>query len=424
MRLITFIITFVCLSNFAAAQTIYYYPTVNKIVQTHCTSCHQKGMNTPFVFDSYESFATRIPTILKVIKENIMPPFPADTAYVKYHNQNVLTVKEKQLLQTWATTGMKKGKTPSRLKKSIYKTSNTFYDMELPLLAENQIPNTENDIYTYAVMDWYFKNPIDIIDYKFNVKVPYLHHSEILSLKLDPFINKTDSASVEFSNSYESKKFTLDRYLLGWFPGSSFGTFPNGTKLTLDSAKKFLMILHYIPTSKKFTDSSTLQIRVAKDKNLRNIKEFAVHGTSKYLNATNHAVFIPADSIKSFYFTELVKNDLSVFAVNGHAHHLCQNMKAYAVTPNNDTIPLLKINKWKFDWQLSYRFSKYLKIPKNSIIHFMATFDNTINNIENPNNPPKDVYASFMAADEMMELFLEYVDYINGDEKQKIKYND
>ena len=116
---------------------------------------------------------------------------------------------------------------------------------------------------------------------------------------------------------------------------------------------------------------------------------------------------------------------MSVFEAYFHAHHLCTSMIAFAVTPHSDTIPILRINNWNFNWQMRYKFKKYLKIPENSIIHFIATYDNTLNNKQNTQIPPKDVMASFNADDEMMELFLLYLDYNPNDENILIReYNE
>jgi len=398
-----------------------YYSHILPIITKHCVSCHKEGENAPFVFSDYNDVAKRIPTILKVVSENIMPPWPADTAYVKFHNQNVLSTYEKQLLKKWASSGMPKGKkitAKTPVPKPVPRA-----DIQLNIAPADSAGNTNNDIYTYGILDWYFKEPVYIKDYTFRINTPYLHHSEILSVKIDSLVRPESYGYIKTSN-YEYKNVNIDKYLLGWFPGSSCGIFPVGTKMTLQPDEKFMVILHYVATAQKFVDTSKLLIQTTTKSNGREVYEFPVHGTYQYLSSSNKSVFIPANTVQSFHFTETVPYDMSVFGVYGHAHHLCKNMLAYAVTPSGDTIRLLRINNWKFNWQLTYRFDKYRKIPQGSEIHFFATFDNTSDNPENQHNPPKDVYASFMADDEMMELFLLHLKYQPGDERKIIQYND
>jgi hypothetical protein len=419
IRLYFIYLSFCC--NLSWAASLNYYSDIQPIINRHCVSCHKEGENAPFVFSDYEDVAKRIPTILKVVNENIMPPWPADTAYVKFHNQNVLSASDKSILKKWAAAGMPKGKKVS-VKTAVVK-SILPADIRLNIAPVDSAGNTNNDIYTYGILDWYFKEPVYIRDYTFKIKTPFLHHSEILSVKLDSFVRPESYGYTETGN-YEYRKVNIDKYLLGWFPGSSCGIFPVGTRMTLEPDKKFMVILHYVATAQKFVDTSQLLIQTTTKNDGREVNEFSVHGTYKHLSATNQSVFIPANTIQTFHFTETVTYDMSVFGVYGHAHHLCKNMLAYAVTPDGDTIRLLKINNWQFNWQLTYRFDKYRKIPEGSEVHFIATFDNTSDNPENQHNPPKDVYASFMADDEMMELFLLHLKYQPDDEKMIIQYND
>ena len=46
---------------------------------------------------------------------------------------------------------------------------------------------------------------------------------------------------------------------------------------------------------------------------------------------------------------------MSVF----HMHLLGKDMEIFAVTSTNDTINLIKINKWDFEWQGAY-FKKFI----------------------------------------------------------------
>jgi hypothetical protein len=60
-----------------------------------------------------------------------------------------------------------------------------------------------------------------------------------------------------------------------------------------------------------------------------------------------------------------------------------------------------------------------LKIPAGSVIHLECSYDNTADNPNNPNNPPKIIFSSgdMRSTDEMMTLLLIYVSYQDGDEK-------
>jgi hypothetical protein len=100
-------------------------------------------------------------------------------------------------------------------------------------------------------------------------------------------------------------------------------------------------------------------------------------------------------------------------------HLLGKSFWAYALTPDHDTIRLIRIPQWDFNWQNFYTFKKMLKIPAGSIIYIEGVFDNTSDNPYNPNNPPKEVRdnnGSMRATDEMFQLIITYLPYEEGDE--------
>jgi hypothetical protein len=100
-------------------------------------------------------------------------------------------------------------------------------------------------------------------------------------------------------------------------------------------------------------------------------------------------------------------------------HLLGKKFLAYAITPQGDTIHLIKIDKWDFRWQYFYTFKKMLKLPKGTIVHAEGVYDNTRNNANNPFSPPRLVAereGSMRTSDEMFQFIVTYIPYQPGDE--------
>jgi hypothetical protein len=83
-------------------------------------------------------------------------------------------------------------------------------------------------------------------------------------------------------------------------------------------------------------------------------------------------------------------------------------MKAWAVTPDNDTIPLISIPDWDFHWQGMYEFRHPIYLPTGTVLHGEATYDNTTGNDANPNDPPAWVALGEATTDEMMLFYFAY----------------
>ena len=61
-----------------------------------------------------------------------------------------------------------------------------------------------------------------------------------------------------------------------------------------------------------------------------------------------------------------------------------------------------------------------LYLPAGSLIKVEAIFDNTLNNMDNPHNPPKFVSGksgSMKTTDEMLQFVVSFLPYQDGDEK-------
>lgn len=118
---------------------------------------------------------------------------------------------------------------------------------------------------------------------------------------------------------------------------------------------------------------------------------------------------------------------MSLLTINPHMHLLGKTFLAYALTPQKDTIPLIRINKWDFRWQYFYTFKTAIKIPGGSTIHVEGTYDNTEKNINNPYFPPQviidrgDKFDSMKTTNEMLQFIITFMEYQEGDENLSLE---
>jgi len=100
---------------------------------------------------------------------------------------------------------------------------------------------------------------------------------------------------------------------------------------------------------------------------------------------------------------------------------LGESIESYALAPNNDSIPFIRINKWDFHWQQFYFFRNILRVPAGSTMYGRATYNNTVDNPHNPNNPPELVTAGLNTSDEMFLIYFQFLPYLPGDELQDLE---
>ncbi len=76
-----------------------------------------------------------------------------------------------------------------------------------------------------------------------------------------------------------------------------------------------------------------------------------------------------------------------VVLVMPHMHLLGRQIALDLTDPTGKTIPLIHIDDWDFNWQGSYMYSQAISIPGNSVVNLKAFYDNSDQNLKNPNNP-------------------------------------
>lgn len=113
--------------------------------------------------------------------------------------------------------------------------------------------------------------------------------------------------------------------------------------------------------------------------------------------------------------------DVQVHSVLFHAHYLGREMVAVATLPNGSKIRLLEINDWDFNWQDDFRLTQPIVLPSGTTISMRITYDNSADNLRNPNVPPKRVTYGYGTNDEMADFFLQVLTKNNDDRKILIR---
>ena len=190
-----------------------------------------------------------------------------------------------------------------------------------------------------------------------------------------------------------------------------------GRKLPANS--DILIQVHYAPLPTDETDQSTVNIFFKKgnDSVERPTKSLAFTPFDIDPNDGGILNFIlPPDEVKEIRGLKKVTKDISLVSVYPHCHYLGKSWEIFAVTPDQDTINVIQIKEWDFNWQGSYTFERMIKIPEGSTIYANAVYDNTVDNPFNPSNPPIVSSWGEGTTDEMYLVGLRYVDYQAGDE--------
>ena len=113
----------------------------------------------------------------------------------------------------------------------------------------------------------------------------------------------------------------------------------------------------------------------------------------------------------------VVPLDAKVLAVYPHAHYLGKLLEGYATLPDGTRKTLIRIPEWDLSWQGVYHFKEPVVLPRGSVISMRFHYDNSADNVRNPNTPPKRVRGGSRANDEMGNLWLQVLPMEAGDQR-------
>lgn len=408
------------------------------IIYTNCSPCHRPNQIGHFNLLSYTDVRTNANKILYTVKNRLMPPWPADPHYTSFVGEKVLTPEEIEQIETWVSLSCPLGDSNDMPPLPAFPIGSMMGipDLHIPVRPVSLSGNYTDQ---FLVVKVPFELPADtfISMVEFvpgNTKVVHHVNGDLVRFDFDKKKDVYDGALVDnlvwdstIRQTYKKIGLlhdddsypTLARSVVNYLPGVMAQKYPDGIGGWRVNRKNAFVLadIHYGPTVDDVWDSSYINIFYAKSIPKRPLQEFQL-GTLGVSPIVPPLIIAP-DKVSTFRSSCVIPKDISILTINPHMHLLGKSFLAYALTPENDTIRLIRIPSWDFNWQNFYTFKKMLKIPAGSTICIEGVFDNTKENSFNPNTPPKEVRdnnGSMRTTDEMFQFIITYLPYEEGDE--------
>ncbi len=428
-------------------EQITFTEHILPIIYTNCTPCHRPGSAGPFSFTNYEEIVRKAKTLKKVTQSRFMPPWPADPAYVHFAGERILSQMEIDMIGKWVDDKCPYGDSLYVLPPPVYAsgiaTGSQIGEPDLVIDFPDIELTGDNKDHFFLV-----KVPYEIPEDKFVKTIEFIpgnkkltHHMNANLIEYQPGKKKDvfagnkiiptnlaeDAMQVqkEMNNLNDDGSVpSLVPLVCNYLPGVSPSIYPSGIggfRMSKQGAF-FINDLHFGPSAvDTFDHDAHFNIFFMHAAPERPTYEILLGSLGVAPVKPN--LVIPANEIKTFTIDYVVQEDMSVLTVNPHMHLLGKSFLAYAITPLQDTIPMIRINHWDFRWQYFYTYKNVLKIPGGSVIHVEGTFDNTESNPNNPYFPPQVIidrgkqFDSMKTTNEMLQFIVTYMPYKPGDEK-------
>ncbi len=402
-----------------AAQAPTWSEDVACIFYSHCTSCHHPGGLSGEQLDlmSFTEAQANRDDISLYTGARLMPPWPPDPNYRTLAHERTLTQDEIDIIAAWAAADGPEGNTANAPMPPVYLNENVITAPDITtIMAPYTIPSLNADLYRCFVLpinntaDNFIKR-IEVIPGNRQVVHHVLVFQDVSGQAAALDAQDPDPGYTSFGGIGVN-----DAQLIGiWVPGSGVLNTPDGMGIKLLAGADIVIQVHYPDGSDGQVDSTRVSMEFTTGSFTRELSIAPI--LDHLLTITDGPLVIPPDQVRTFHAQYTTPVQATITAIGPHAHLICKDMKAWAITPTQDSIPLIHIPDWDFHWQGLYEFRNPIFLPAGTVLHGEATYDNTANNLENPNDPPNWVTLGEATTDEMMLFYFTYTFGLQTDEQ-------
>jgi peroxiredoxin len=402
----------------ASAGEITYCNQVARIFQKRCLECHRDGQIGPFALSDYEEVSGWSDMIAEVVDNRRMPPWHADPAHGDFANSAQMPDDERQVVLDWVAAGAPQGD-PKDLPAPVSFAEGWRIpepDLVLEMTEEHALPAEGEIPYEYYVMDpaltedkWVTAaecvagNPAVVhhiiafvVEPELAKELPVGHFSAPAkgNVKTLPSGRKAVGLPGDVNKQVAVMRSWLTNYLVATAPGAPPMMLHDGMGKLLRAGSKIVFQMHYTANGTPQKDRSKIGLKFV---DAQKIKREVV--TRSVLEQAFEIPPYAADHVVagSLRFRE----DSLLIELFPHMHLRGKAYRYTAVYPDGKEEILLDIPRYDFGWQNIYAFREPKLMPKGTILRCTAHFDNSADNLSNP-DPSQPVRFGDQTWEEMM----------------------
>ena len=376
-----------------SSQDVTFSNQIARIFQRRCVTCHRSGDIGPFELTSYDEVAGWGDMIKEVIEDQRMPPWHADPNHGEFANDASMTSEEKELVYAWVDAGCPEGD-PNQLPEPLVFTDG----WQLPREPERVI----------AMSDSPFEVPANAgrkgVPYQyFEVDPEFDEDQWIEAAEVQPGNKSVVHHIIVYAQPPNEKGRRSWIFLTAYVPGLRYEPLPENSAKKIPAGSSFIFEMHYTPVGSVQDDISQLGLLFADPETITHevvTTEVACYDFQIPPRDANYRVSATSRQVRY--------DDVTIRSLAPHMHLRGKSFRYELVTPNGDRQTLLDVPAYDFNWQTTYVLKQPLAIPKGALIHCKASFDNSEQNLANP-DPNRQVTWGDQSWDEMMIGFCDVI---------------
>jgi hypothetical protein len=395
---------------------ITYSDQIARLFQEHCESCHREDGLGPFALTTYQETRALLPLIREAIETKRMPHgmsvrldtecSDADT----FLGPRQLTQEEIDMVLDWVDAGAPEGNP------DLMPEPKSFHDGEWLLgQPDLELPNADNgfvvpgkagrDIFRRFVLPIEFPKDRFITGFE---AIPgeaggtglshVVHHVTLFVGDKDAALSQERSFadnSPDFPGPGFEGQFDFPATLVGmWFPGSAPLDLGSDLGIRIPTGSTVIMEVHYASAQETVTDKTRIGLRLS-DSAPSELGVSLVKNTDFVVPADDAAFEIQANRV--------IEEPVTLYSITPHMHQLGTDFLVTIQQPTEGEQCLADV-KWDFEHQGTHWLTEPMQLAAGSRINVNCVYDNSADNPNQINFPPRDVVFGGSAELEMCQL--------------------
>jgi len=327
------------LSHNPITTTVHFNREIVALFQRKCLQCHREGGMAM----SLATYAEARPWAVAIKEEVLarqMPPWPAEAGYGQFANDAGLTTREMDFLLSWVEGGAPEG-------------------------TETPPPFVDHSGH------WMLGQPATVAEAAQGVTIEANSAPRLARVVLDPgFTRETWVRALDFHPGdrrvARAAFFTVvdtGEYLGGWTPWQSSTELPEGIAFRLPARARIAVDVLYRGTTETVVDKPSL----------------AIYTTTELPMRRASSVLLRANAERSDPFRLHGRLTLpratTLFAVRPEMQPGGTSYEVTAVRPDGSREVLLRVKRFRFEWQTPFVFREPVTLPAGSVLEATAAYE-------------------------------------------------
>ncbi len=375
MRLILVSLAFGLVApSLAAAAPPTFSKDVAPILYKSCVECHRPGAIAPMSLISYDDARPWARAVKTKVVAREMPPWGADPHVGKFANDPSLTDAQVATISAWVDGGAPEGNRADLPKPPTFTEGWAMGkpDLIFEMVEPFEIPADGTVPYSYVTIPTHLDHDIWIrgLEYKTTDR-RVLHHI------IGDLVEGSGGPTPKPSLTRDRSRKEIGG-LGGYVPGRLDNMFDEGVAKKIPAGADIVLQMHYTTIGQAVSDKLQVGVMLAKEPPTK----LRAAGGGQMPNAM--FTIPPGDPNYEVTAKQTLMKDTYLSTLYPHMHVRGKDATYKVIYPDGKEEVLLRVPKYDFNWQLTYKLAEPKLLPAGSTLMIVAHYDNSSANRYNP----------------------------------------